>query len=89
MSTKSGKIGRHKFHGDPKRFEVLADFIGQNFQGKVKRIADVGGGQGMLCRFLQKRYNFECEVIDPRNFTLTGIKNRNEEYKKDMAGYYG
>lgn len=78
MSTKSGVVGRHRFHGDPKRFEELAYYIAQNYSGKVstrfasrsdnslalargslpfatqnvKRIADVAGGQGMLCRFL-------------------------------------
>lgn len=54
MSTKKGKIRGHKFHGDVNRFQVLADFIAENYAGKVKRIADVGGGQGMLCRILKK-----------------------------------
>lgn len=88
MSTKSGKIGGHKFHGDPARFEVVADFVAQRFGGKVKYAADVAGGQGMLARFLNKKYNIETEVIDPRGYTLVGIKNRKEEYNADMAGYY-
>lgn len=88
MSKKQGQIGRHKFHGDPARFTVVAEFIGQNYTGKVKRIADVAGGQGMLSRILSKKYNFECEVADPRGFTLVGIKNRPEEYRADMADFY-
>lgn len=88
MSTKSGKIGHHKFHGDPARFDAVALFIAQNYTGKVKRIADVAGGQGMLCRILSKKYNFECEVVDPRGFTLVGVEGRKEEYKADMADYY-
>lgn len=88
MSTKSGKIGHHKFHGDPNRFQTLADFISQNYTGKVKRVADVAGGQGMLCRILNKKYNFECEVIDPRGHALVGVPNRAEEYKAEFADYY-
>lgn len=105
MSTKQGKIGRHKFHGDPNRFEILAEFIfrlvkggredvqrsgfiNQNFHGKVRRIADVAGGQGMLCRILKKKYGFECEVVDPRGFPLIGVENRKEEFKAEMADYY-
>jgi hypothetical protein len=44
MSTKLGKLGHHSFHGDPKRFEVLAYFIAENYTGRVKRIADAAGG---------------------------------------------
>ncbi|MDO8498829.1 MAG: hypothetical protein Q7S44_03515 [bacterium] len=88
MSTKAGKIGRHKFHGDPARFDVVAEYISQNYHGKITRIADVAGGQGMLCRILNKKYNFECEVVDPRSFTLVGVPNRAEEYQAEMADYY-
>lgn len=88
MSNKQGKIRGHKFHGDPNRFQVLADFIANNFAGKIERIADVAGGQGMLCRILRKKYNFDCEVIDPRGWTLIGVRNRPEEYKAEMADYY-
>lgn len=88
MSTKLGKIGRHKFHGDPLRFEVVAEYIAQNYTGKVQRVADVAGGQGMLCRILNKKYNFECEVVDPRGWTLVGVPNRKEEFKADIADYY-
>lgn len=88
MSTKSGKIGHHKFHGDPARFDAVAFYIAQNYTGKVKRIVDVAGGQGMLCRILRKKYNFECEVIDPRGFALVGVDSRKEEYKAEIADYY-
>ncbi len=88
MGIISGKIGRHKFQGDPKRFEVLADFINQNFRGQVKRIADVAGGQGMLSRILKKKYNFESEIIDPRGFPLVGVENRKENYSAEMADFY-
>ena len=58
MSNLSGKIRGHRFHGDPQRFEVVADFVAQRFLGKAKYIADVAGGQGMLSRILNKKYNF-------------------------------
>lgn len=88
MSTKQGKIRSHKFHGVPDRFQILADFIASNYTGKVKRVADVAGGQGMLCRILRKKFNFDCEVIDPRGWTLVGVQSRPEEFVADMADYY-
>lgn len=88
MSTKGGIYKGHRFNGDPMRFEVIADYIGSRYKGKVKTIADVAGGKGMLCRILAKKYNFDCEVIDPRGYTLVGVKNRKEAYTKDMADYY-
>ena len=131
MSTKKGKIGNHRFHGDPDRFAVLAAYINENYRGKVKlpnptvevsspalrrernpaeaenllrvhpqayvhgfprrgikTIADVADGQGMLSRILSKKYNFDCEVIDPRGYPLIGVKNRKEEYRSNMADYY-
>lgn len=42
----------------------------------------------MLCRILSKKYNFECEVIDPRGFTLVGVKDRKGNYTAEMADYY-
>ncbi|MFH0791602.1 MAG: hypothetical protein V1905_00050 [bacterium] len=87
MSNKQGRIGNHRFHGDPNRFAVLAEYINENYRG-IKTIADVAGGQGMLSRILSKKYNFDCEVIDPRGYPLVGVKNRKEEYKSDMADYY-
>src|SRR3989344_567318 len=88
MSTKSGKIKGHRFHGDPNRFQVLADYIAKNYTGKVKTIADVAGGQGMLTRILSKKYNFDAEVIDTRDYVLKGVTHRKEEYNSEMASYY-
>jgi hypothetical protein len=80
-------IHRHKFHGDPDRFEVIADFVSDRYGKKIKHIADVAGGQGMLSRMLNKK-NYESEVINPRGYTLKGVASREEEYKSDMADYY-
>lgn len=88
MSKKYGKIGNHKFRGDPSRFQVVAGFVADRYFGKLKRIADVAGGQGMLCRVLNKKYNFEAEVVDPRGFTMVGVNNRKEEYKAEWADFY-
>jgi hypothetical protein len=88
MSTKQGKFRGHNFHGDPNRFQFLADYIAEKYTGSVKTIADVAGGQGMLSRILNKKYNFESEVIDPRGFTLVGVSGRAEEYNRNMANYY-
>lgn len=87
MSTKSGSYKGHKFHGDPQRFEVLADFISERFGRNIKYIADVAGGQGMLCRVLNK-HNYQAEVVDPRGWALKGVSNRPEEYNAEMASYY-
>ena len=61
-----GRKKQHRFHGDPKRFDVIAEFVNDKYGKTIKYIADVAGGQGMLCRILNKRYNYKCEVIDPR-----------------------
>ena len=39
---------RHRFHGDPIRFDVLASYIDVRFGNTVRYLADVAGGQGML-----------------------------------------
>ena len=88
MSTKRGKIGLHKFNGDPDRFSVVADYIGKRFKGKIRYIADVAGGQGMLARILNKKFQFDTEVIDPRAFVLKGVKHRQAYYTENMADYY-
>lgn len=59
-------MARHKFHGDANRFDVMAEFIYDSFGKSVHYIADVAGGQGMLSRILNKKYNYAAEVIDPR-----------------------
>jgi hypothetical protein len=78
---------RHRFHGDPARFEVVADFIADRFP-EARYVADVAGGQGMLTRILRKRFGFEAEVIDPRGRSLKGVPARAELYDQAMADYY-
>ncbi len=77
-----------KCHGDDKRFEVVARFIYDRFGKKIKYIADVAGGQGVLTRLLNKKYGYESEVIDPRGYTLVGVSSRQSEYDSTMANYY-
>src|SRR5216683_2447304 len=81
-------MDRHKFHGDAARFEVLADYIIDKYGHNIKYIADIAGGQGMLCRILSKKYNYECEVIDPRGWVLKGIAHQEKEFDSEMATYY-
>jgi hypothetical protein len=87
MSNRGGTIRGHKFHGDPARFEEIADYISDYFGRDIKYIADVAGGQGMLSRFLNK-LGYEAEVIDPRGWTLTGVASRPEQYQASVADYY-
>lgn len=83
----TARVGRHRFHGDPERFQVLADFVAGRFRD-VQYIADVAGGQGLLSRMLNKRHNFEAEVVDPRGWVMKGVSSRPEEFRAEMAGYY-
>lgn len=78
---------RHRFHGDPARFEVAARFIADRFPD-ARYVADVAGGQGMLTRILRKRFGFEAEVIDPRGWALKGVPARAEMFTPEMADYY-
>jgi hypothetical protein len=78
---------RHRFHGDPARFEVAARFIADRFPD-ARYVADVAGGQGMLTRMLRKRFGFEAEVIDPRGWALKGVPARAEIFTPAMADYY-
>ncbi|WP_020578759.1 hypothetical protein [Actinopolymorpha alba] len=78
---------RHRYHGDPARFEVVAAFVADRFPS-ARFVADVAGGQGMLARVLSKRYNVACEVVDPRGWSLRGVSARQAEYHADMADYY-
>lgn len=78
---------RHRFHGDPARFDVLAGFVVERFP-TAHYVADVAGGQGMLARILTKRFGLECEVVDPRGWTLKGVAHRGIEYTADLADYY-
>jgi len=77
-----------KCHGDSRRFEILAGYIYERFGNSIKYIADVAGGQGLLSRILNKKFNYSSEVIDPRGFTLKGVPNRDCEYTPQMAEYY-
>ena len=88
MSTKGGKYKGHRFNGDPKRFEVVSDFVAETFGNNIKHIADVAGGRGMLSRVLRKKYNYNAEVVDPRGHLLVGVPSRQEEFNSDLASYY-
>jgi hypothetical protein len=80
-------MARHRFHGDPERFEVVARFIADRFPD-ARYVADVAGGQGMLTRILRKRFGFEAEVIDPRGWALRGVPARAELFTPALADYY-
>lgn len=79
---------QHRFHGDANRFDVVAAFIYERYGRSVRYIADVAGGRGMLCRILQKKYNYACEVIDPRGWTLKGVDNHKAKLDPSVASYY-
>jgi hypothetical protein len=81
-------MGRHRFHGDPGRFDVLAAYIYDRYGQEIRYIADVAGGQGMLSRILSKKYNYECEVIDPRGWTLRGVAAQSTQFVPGSADYY-
>lgn len=82
------KKNQIKLNGSVDRFEEVAKFINDRFGNSIKYIADVAGGQGMLSRILNKKYNYESEVIDPRHYQIVGVRNRECEYKSDMAEFY-
>lgn len=75
-------------HGDEIRFDIVSDFIYEYFGNSIHYIADVAGGQGMLSRILNKKYNYEVEVVDPRGYTLKGVPSRQCVYVSEMAEYY-
>lgn len=77
-----------KCHGDENRFEIIAEYIYHRYGNSIKYIADVAGGQGLLSRILNKKYNYEAEVIDPRGFVLKGVPSKQCEYTPDMAAFY-
>ena len=77
-----------KCHGDETRFEIIAEYIYQRFGNDIKYIADVAGGQGLLSRILNKKYNYQAEVIDPRGYALKGVPAKQIKYSSDMAKYY-
>ena len=83
-----GRKTQIKCNGAEGRFEEIAEFVYERFGNSIKYIADVAGGQGMLTRILNKKYNYDCEVIDPRHYQVVGVKNRECEYKCEMASFY-
>ena len=83
-----GRKTQIKCNGAEGRFEEIAEFVYERFGNSIKYIADVAGGQGMLTRILNKKYNYDCEVIDPRHYQVVGVKNRECEYKSEMASFY-
>lgn len=83
-----GRKTQIKCNGAEGRFEEIAEFVYEKFGNSIKYIADVAGGQGMLTRILNKKYNYDCEVIDPRHYQVVGVRNRACEYKSEMASYY-
>jgi hypothetical protein len=72
--------------GDDRRFRVVAEYVEKNFPD-VKYIADVAGGKGYLSRILSKK-NYDCELIEPRENIVKGVKHRRECFRADMADYY-
>jgi hypothetical protein len=84
MPTKS----HYDFHGDPVRFPVVAEFISEHFPRKVRLVADVAGGQGMLARLLRKRLNLEAEVIDPRGHRMKNVPGHEAPFFAETASYY-
>jgi len=77
-----------RLHGDETRFEKLAQFIYDYYGDSVRYIADVAGGQGLLTRLLNKKHNYQAEVIDPRGYRLKGVPGQECLYTPDMATYY-
>ena len=82
------RSNRHECQGDPNRFECMASFVWNRFGSGVRYIADVAGGQGLLSRHLRKNHNYECEVIDPRGWTLRGVPSQAMTFEPTMVTYY-
>ena len=68
------RVSRHRFHGDPMRFLVMAEFLAGRFP-EARYVADVAGGQGMLSRLLQKRHNIESEVMTAASALATATRS--------------
>ena len=83
-----GRKNQHRFHGSSDRFDEVAEFIYDLFGNSISYIADVAGGQGMLTRILNKKYQYYSEVVDPRGWVLKGVSNREEEFSPALADYY-
>lgn len=83
-----GRKNQHRFHGAKGRFEEIAEFIADHYENSIRFIGDVAGGQGMLSRLLNKKFNYQSEVIDPRGRAMVGVPVRAEEFQPAMAHYY-
>ena len=83
-----GRKDQHRFHGDSRRFDVVAGYIDERFGSSVSFVADVAGGRGMLTRILRRKFNYEAEVVDPRGWALKGIPSRQVEFDASLAGFY-
>ena len=81
-------MNRHHFYGDPARFRAVADYIADRYGRRVRYVADVAGGQGMLARILRKQYHYAAEVVDPRGRTLVGVPHRACAFAPPEADYY-
>lgn len=68
--------------GDPRRFQVFAEFIARTFP-HAQRIADVAGGHGLLSVELLLR-GFEPVIIDPRKADSLPRKTRKRLRKKAL-----
>lgn len=79
---------RHRFHGDPERFDVLASFIADRYGRSIRFVADVAGGQGMLARVLTKKFGYEASVVDPRGWALRGVDTHEAVFAPQDASYY-
>jgi hypothetical protein len=81
-------VTRHRFHGDPQRFDVVASFVAERYGRTIRHIADVAGGQGMLARVLTKKHGYNAEVVDPRGWTLRGVASQSQGFAPDDASFY-
>jgi hypothetical protein len=79
---------RQRFHGDPERFGVVAQFVADFHGDAVRYVADVAGGQGQLARELRKRHGYEAEVVDPRPHRLRGVPGEAAPFSAERATYY-
>ena len=79
---------RYNFHGDPARFPEVAGLISRAYGHRIRYIADVAGGQGMLSKLLRNRLGYDAEVVDPRGWRITGVPGREEAFDPNQASYY-
>ena len=67
----------------------MADLVSEIYGRSITPyICDVAGGQGMLSRILSKKYNYQCEVVDPRGHTIKGVSSKAAYFSSEGAEYY-